>query len=518
MNSKRYIYDALYGKIYLDPILWKIFSMPELQRLREVRLCNINSLCLTGGANINRFEHAIGTAYLAQKCIDKLPLVTKKERKIFLYAAILHDAANAAFGHSLEYILAQDNYNPEKGFKDAMQGRSNPNSFTYKKYTHENYYFGLQRKIASIITDEEFEQVSLIVRGEGRFGPLISGTIDLDNIDNIYRLSYHIGLIGKTETPIKLAESMWTQDNSLIVTEDAKPLIEEWYRLRKNLYLLLLENPEEFSAKCMLTEAVELARIESLENIENNLDPIFLWNQTDTEILLSLKSVNMRELPFTISESFNFNLKNIIDLEKYIKDKYNKYEKDKKTNNKWLVFSDNKCINYELVDDTKTKITVIVNKRFTPKLLIEKLVTGRLLPCISIFSTTFTDYYTELISFEKKTITEIKINKELEKLNKSKKYNLQIVLHPILDINKTERQVSIKTDKENYINVGNSTKKLLIGVFIRNDKFDITNFDFTKFNVEEMNMEIKKLLSIYSGDKNLSEIELYNEINKLEKI
>ena len=43
---------------------------PEVQRLREVRLCNINSLCITGSANTNRYEHSVGTAFLAQINIE----------------------------------------------------------------------------------------------------------------------------------------------------------------------------------------------------------------------------------------------------------------------------------------------------------------------------------------------------------------------------------------------------------------------------------------------------------------
>lgn len=513
MKNERYIYDALYGKIYLDPIIWEIFSMPELQRLREVRLCNINSLCLTGGANINRFEHAIGTLYLAQRCIEKIPLVTKREKRNFLFAALLHDAANAAFGHSLEYILAQDDYNPEKGFKDALQGRNKKESFTYKNHAHEVYYFGLQRKLGTIINDDDFEEVAKIVRGEGKFGALISGSIDLDNIDNIYRLSYHLGLIGKTDTPIKLAESMWTESEELVVNNLVKPLIEEWYKVRKNLYLLLLENPEEFSAKCMLTEAVELARIESLENKE----AIFSWNQTDMEILTALKNVSIRELSFDIEKTVNYELNTKERLETYIKEKYKRYEQDKENKEKWLAYFKNQYIYYELLND-KTQITISIKKQFNPPLIIEKLVTGRLFPCISIFSTVNTDFYKNLIDFNEKTIIETKINLELKNLEIAEKFNLQIVLHPILDINKTERQISVKNNLGEYINVGNSTKRLLIGVFIRNEKFDITNFNYDKFKIDEVNEKIKELLVFLVQDKELIEIELYNEINKLEII
>ena len=53
-----YIYDCLYGKIEFDDIIYKCMLKPEMQRLREVRLGNINSLLLTGSANCNREEHS----------------------------------------------------------------------------------------------------------------------------------------------------------------------------------------------------------------------------------------------------------------------------------------------------------------------------------------------------------------------------------------------------------------------------------------------------------------------------
>ena len=318
IDNKRYIYDSLYGKIYLDPVIWEVFATPEIQRLREVRLCNINSLCLTGGANINRFEHAIGTVYLAQQCLEDWPLVTAQERKVFLLAALLHDAANAAFGHSLEYILSSEGYSPEQGFKAAITGSAEA-EYIYKNSAHEKFFFDVQRSLGNKITDEEFNDISSIIRGEGRFGQLINGTIDLDNIDNVYRLAYHIGLISKTETPVKLAKSMWTERNNLIIKDGSDDLIEEWYKVRKNLYLLLLENPEEFSAKCMLSEVVELDR-----RYESGEKSKFSWNNTDYEVLVKLKTLSNKELEFIQSEEEINELNDELSLKKHIKDKYKK--------------------------------------------------------------------------------------------------------------------------------------------------------------------------------------------------
>jgi HD superfamily phosphohydrolase len=285
-KDKRYIYDPLYGLIYLPNFIWDVISCPELQRLREVRLCNINSLCLTGGANINRYEHSIGTCYLALRCINSWPplnLISEKELRLFVLAALLHDVINAAFGHSVEYIESKEGFDPEKAFEYVSIGEKGQ-SYQYKQATFEPIFFGMLRELSSKIPEEDLRAIGNTIAGSGRFGALINGVIDLDNIDNVFRLAYHIGLVRSGEVPLKLASSLWTENGKLVVGKEVIPLVEQWHEVRKKLYSLLLLNPEEFSAKCMLSEAIELAKMKDVQP--------FSWYYVDYQLLeeLSKKS------------------------------------------------------------------------------------------------------------------------------------------------------------------------------------------------------------------------------------
>lgn len=390
-RNKRYIYDALYGVIYLPDFIWEILTCPESQRLREVRLCNINSFCLTGGANINRYEHAIGTCYLAHECLNSWPPlhpISKEERKLFLLSALLHDVSSAAFGHSVEYIESKEGFDHEKSFEYAIMGEKGA-SYRYKSATLEPIFFGMFRELLSKITEEDRRIIGRFIAGKGRFGPLINSTMDLDNIDNVFRLSYHIGLVKSGETPLKLARSLYAEKGKLILRKEAVPLVKEWQKTRKKLYLLLFQNPEEFSAKCMLTEAIELAKMR---------DPHpFNWYDVDYELLEKLSNIS--------SES---------------------------------------------------------------SMIISRLLKGDLYGCIGIFSTSKTDKYGIFTNTNRRSELENEITKIIRTNFRSHFKSAMVALHPILDVNKTERQVYIQTDDGRVVRIGDSSNQLLIGVFFKN--------------------------------------------------
>lgn len=280
MYKNRYIYDSLYGALFFPEYVWDLLVCPELQRLREVRLCNINSLCLTGGANINRYEHVVGTAALALQCVSAWPgkLAPDLQRRIVL-AALLHDVGTAPFGHSVQYVLQLQGYRHESLY-DLLGSNHASSTFQYQKARFEPVYFGLPKQVAARIPDAELREISEIVEGRGDFGPIINGTIDLDNLDNVYRLAYHIGLVKSGATPSALAKSIWVYKGRVKVKPEAVEFLNEWYTVRRRLYHYLLLNPDEFSAKCMLEDALFLSQARSTFS--------FAWHQVDFELLEKL--------------------------------------------------------------------------------------------------------------------------------------------------------------------------------------------------------------------------------------
>ena len=65
MNKKqKFIRDSVYGDINLSGFEVRVMDMPQFQRIRRIKQLGLINL-IYPGANHTRFEHCIGTRYLA---------------------------------------------------------------------------------------------------------------------------------------------------------------------------------------------------------------------------------------------------------------------------------------------------------------------------------------------------------------------------------------------------------------------------------------------------------------------
>lgn len=286
MARIRRSWDPLYGKIAFTEYESGLISLPEVQRLRYVRMCNINSLLVTGASEISRFEHTLGVLRLAQEWCDHAS-VSASIKKDMLAAAVLHDMKTGPFGHSLQYVL-EDNEIDDEDFKHDDISHN-------KESYHQNLTARRGFKGRLFSSDDylkaNWDRVSDLISGKSKYGPIISGTMDIDNIDNVIRLAYHVG-VAKSEDAdlaISLARNMSVnEDGELSYPVSSIPDIESWLRIRRDLYRLLLLDWAEFSAKAMLTRAVEIA-------IKNKRIEADSWIYTDLEFLYLLEEACIGE-------------------------------------------------------------------------------------------------------------------------------------------------------------------------------------------------------------------------------
>jgi HD superfamily phosphohydrolase len=61
----------VHGWIYFDQEIWSFIDTPEFQRLRKIKQLGCLEYVFSCATH-TRFEHSIGTAYLAKKFIESL--------------------------------------------------------------------------------------------------------------------------------------------------------------------------------------------------------------------------------------------------------------------------------------------------------------------------------------------------------------------------------------------------------------------------------------------------------------
>lgn len=541
-----YIWDALYGKIEFSPLVYKCMLSPEMQRLREVRLCNINSLCITGSSNTNRFEHSVGTAYLAainiEAAAQKHLNLSKKEKETFIIAALLHDAANGPFGHSYEYIMEKKGFIPEQGLGDVL-GRNGVSTGTgahQNTSPFETIFFGKLCALTSILNKSQKETVTQIISGDHSLSKLISDSIDLDNIDNVFRMAYHMGLSFRREAPQKLAESMSIENGSVVFLQEAKTYLEEWYLVRQKVYKFLLLNPQEFAGKYMLTEAMDILFECISQGKAEGRD--IKWNYTDYQLMEELNLLKEKWLKRKTLLYENIDIK-IVDkikkeepkelqkslLKNYIEDlilTVKIKEKGKTGESDRLLLSDNFSYNIEN-DGTisiknrnmnfeidKSKLYKVVNIRYNTSQIISRLMTGDLYQCLMILETTDVNKYGNFLDYEKRITLEDELETKIRAFKNLS--SLSIGLHPILDVNKTERQliVKFKNTKSPVVIGKTSSKKLLIGVFIKNEPYGLCHAKFSLGSKSDQLIDIVTEYFASYFENGAKVVPLYEEADK----
>ena len=396
-----------------------------------------------------------------------------------------------------------------------MFGRKTTKPYQYRSAKLEPIYFGLHMELASKISQENLKAIGGIINGEGKLGPLINGTMDLDNIDNVFRLAYHIGIVKSGKVPLNLARSLWVENNSLIIEEKTISYVEEWYNVRKKLYSFLLLNPEEFSGKCMLREAIELAKKKHKHS--------FNWYDTDFTLLTSLFEMHqlvrqeVKSYLFPFVNEFVGELNNCKLSKKLLRIfRENGYALSDKayvelTENGWKIHDRAKVY---FVKHWKNELRVykLLERGVEIRRIIRRLMKGELYGCIGIFSTPNTEHSIIFTDMDSRRDLEDELTKIIRDEFMHYRFKSAIIaLHPIVDVNKTKRQINFRTDKGHSLSIDKPSRRLLIGVFFSNPSLTMYQINPESKILKKIRKRIKAYLSDYLDDVELKEVELYAE-------
>lgn len=100
------IRDNVHGDIPITPIERDILDTPAIQRLRGIKQLGTSNLVYPGAVH-SRFQHSLGTCFMAKRIIRALRencnvVIDSRDADAIAIAGLLHDVTHIPFGHTLE--------------------------------------------------------------------------------------------------------------------------------------------------------------------------------------------------------------------------------------------------------------------------------------------------------------------------------------------------------------------------------------------------------------------------------
>jgi hypothetical protein len=272
-------YDLLHGVISFDGLALRLLMSPEVQRLREVSLINTTTPSCASLSDVKRFAHTLGVAHLAEAVQERLHGIPPDQRGLVQATAVLHDVGTGPFGHLLEYLLRERfGWDHERQLRSVLRGDYRPENI------HHQIYHGGTLKVRDILDAAgiDWEDVANLAEGKPPLGPVLNGTLDLDNVDNVARMAAHFGLQTISGVRLRALASRIRPDGCVSLDPEAMELVQEWQRLRARCYELLMFDPATLSCQAMLHDAMQMALNEELIGQE-------YWHYTEGKLLDTLE-------------------------------------------------------------------------------------------------------------------------------------------------------------------------------------------------------------------------------------
>lgn len=247
-----FVADSLYGGMILPEWLDDIVLTADVQRLRGIRLVNSTSPSLTSLSDARRYTHTLGVARLATEAARANHLTPHDEHAL-LAAAVSHDLATPPFGHLFEYLLsATHGWSHEREVLALLERRYSGVG------PHHQIMRGHEARLGSVLSEHGIspQHVASIVTGQDPLGPLIAGSLDLDNVDNVFRMAHLLGMRHDPASALALAGALRLDDGHLHLHPSGAEAIQTWAATRRRVYELLAFDPTNLKAQAMLTEAI----------------------------------------------------------------------------------------------------------------------------------------------------------------------------------------------------------------------------------------------------------------------
>ncbi|MEC7698100.1 MAG: HD domain-containing protein, partial [Candidatus Thermoplasmatota archaeon] len=233
-NSMRRVRDSIHDYIDLDSLESSLVDTKPYQRLRWIKQLGSANLVYPG-ANHTRLEHSIGVSHLAKQMALQSD-VPGDELHLVSIAGLLHDLGHSPYSHLADELpFGKDHVDITQDIIKESQ-------------------------ISDIFNDEGIDsrEICNLIKGEHRYGSLISGDIDADRLDYLIRDSHYTGVKTGVDTG-RLVTKMSITNGELVIGESGLPVVETFLTSRSVMFPTVYFHPFSRGAELMLARATKAA-------------------------------------------------------------------------------------------------------------------------------------------------------------------------------------------------------------------------------------------------------------------
>lgn len=250
--------DPLYDFIGLSRQEKNLVNCKILQRLTRIKQLGHTYIVYPSAVH-NRFEHSLGTLYVAGRISRQLEL-PEKDTRLVRIGALLHDLGHGPFSHVFEKImndLLEEDFSHEKATQLILENDSE-----------------LKRNLGDLAGElaQIFESERETVRSE-----ILSGTLDADKLDYLRRDSYHTGVAYGIFDFERVVRNLcvvkgYGKRNYLCIHEKGRDAVESYRMARYLMHTQVYEHHTRLIADDMFLRALRFAIDESVLD-RDALDP-----------------------------------------------------------------------------------------------------------------------------------------------------------------------------------------------------------------------------------------------------
>ena len=164
------IKDPVHGYVEVEDFALALLDSQALQRLRFIKQLGFSYLVYPG-ANHTRFEHSLGTMFLADVASHRFGL-SESEHTLVVAAALLHDIGHGPFSHASEPLMEK---------------------FLHR--THDDIKIIIDDQVGHVLRawGIDPDELCAVVKGNHSLSQIIHGDLDVDRMDYLLRDAYYTG-------------------------------------------------------------------------------------------------------------------------------------------------------------------------------------------------------------------------------------------------------------------------------------------------------------------------------------